>query len=304
MERGNQKHRFCLGNRVSLRYPAAHSTARVQQSAARGEGRQRMAETTTVTSTDRIVEVAGIQVHLARGGTGDPLLVLPDDIGSPGWLPFYQQMAERFDVLVPSHPGYDRSSRPEWMRSVRDIAITYQSLVTSLGIERAVVVGLGLGGWVAAEMATMAPRSFKGLVLVGAMGIQPAEGEILDQALVNYIEYARAGFQDQAAFDAVFGSEPSTDQLETWDRNREMSFRIAWKPYMYSQTLSHLLGGVQAPALIVWGEHDRIVPRSSGERYARALSNARLEIVNGAGHSVAMERPAELAALIEQFVVG
>jgi pimeloyl-ACP methyl ester carboxylesterase len=263
-----------------------------------------MAETTTATSTDRIVEVAGTQVHLSRGGSGDPLLVLPHDIGSPGWLPFYQQMADRYDVLVPSHPGYDQSSRPEWMRSVRDIAVVYQWLLAELKLESVTLVGLGLGGWIAAEMATMAPRSFKRLVLVGAMGVQPDEGEILDQALVNYIEYARAGFHDQQAFDAVYGAEPSTDQLETWDRNREMSFRIAWKPYMYSQTLPHLLGGVQTPALVVWGEHDRIVPRSSGERYARSLPHARLEIVEGAGHCVEMERPAELSRLIEHFANG
>jgi pimeloyl-ACP methyl ester carboxylesterase len=81
-----------------------------------------------------------------------------------------------------------------------------------------------------------------------------------------------------------------------------MSFRIAWKPYMYSQTLPHLLGGVQTPTLVVWGAQDRIVPRSSGERYARSLPHARLEIVEDAGHCVAMERPDELGRLIDRFV--
>jgi len=257
-----------------------------------------MTETMTSTGTDQVVEVAGVQVHLARGGSGDPLLVLHHDIGHPGWLPFYQQLAERFEVIAPSHPGYDRSSRPGWMRSVRDVAVAYQWLLADLELEGVSVVGLGFGGWIAAEMATMAPRSFKRLVLVGAMGIQPDDGEILDQSLVNYIEYARAGFHDQRAFDQVYGSEPSTDQLETWDRNREMSFRIAWKPYMYSQTLPHLLGGVTTPTLVVWGAEDRIVPQSCGERYARSLPQARLEILEGAGHCVEMERPAELVQLI------
>lgn len=260
-----------------------------------------MAGTTTVTATDRIVEVAGTQLHLARGGTGAPLLVLHHEIGTPGWLPFYAGLAERFDVLAPSHPGFDRSSRPDWMRSVRDIAIAYQWLLAKLDLDDVTVVGLGFGGWIAAELATMAPRSFRRLVLVNPMGLKPDDGEILDQALVNYIEYARAGFHDPAAFDAVFGSEPSTDQLETWDRNREMSFRIAWKPYMYSQTLPHLLGGIQAPTLVVCGAEDRIVPRSCAERYARAIPDARMENVAGAGHCVDMERPAELAATILRF---
>ena len=263
-----------------------------------------MTETTTPTGTEQTVAVAGVQLHLLRGGTGAPLLVLSNDIGNPDWLEFHQQLGRRFDVLAPSHPGYDRSSRPEWMRSVRDVAVTYQWLLADLGLDDVTLVGLGFGGWVAAEMATMAPRTFQRLVLVGAMGLQPENGEILDQALVNYIDYARAGFADEAAFERIYGSEPSVDQLETWDRNREMSFRIAWKPYMYSQTLPHLLGGVKTPALVVWGSEDRIVPRSCGERYARALPNARLELVAGAGHCVAMERPAELAQLIERFLTA
>lgn len=243
-------------------------------------------------------------MHLLRGGSGDPLLVLHHDIGNPGWLPFYQRLAERFDVIVPSHPGYDRSSRSSWMRSVRDVAIAHQWLLAALQLERVSLVGLGFGGWIAAEMATMAPRSFRRLVLVGAMGIQPTEGEILDQALVSYVDYARVGFHDQRAFEQIFGREPSTDQLETWDINRETTFRIAWKPYMYSQTLPHLLGGIAGPALVVWGRDDRIVPPSCGERYARSLPNARLVMIEACGHCVEMERPDDLAKLVTEFVVA
>ena len=112
----------------------------------------------------------------------------------------------------------------------------------------------------------------------------------------------RRGFVDQAAFDRIFGAEPPTATLEQWDLNREMSFRIAWKPYMYSATLPHLLGGVAAPALVVWGRDDRIVPLECGERYAKSLGQARLEIVDGAGHFVEMEKPEALASLVTRFV--
>ena len=120
-------------------------------------------------------------------------------------------------------------------------------------------------------MAALAPRDFHRLVLVGAMGVKPPEGDIFDQAIVSYIDYAQAGFHDQAAFARIYG-DVSTDQLVAWDLCREMSFRIAWKPYMYSQTLPHLLGGVRAPALVVWGDDDKIVPKSAGERYVGALA--------------------------------
>jgi pimeloyl-ACP methyl ester carboxylesterase len=249
------------------------------------------------------VPVAGIALHVARGGDGAPLLVLHHDIGSPERLPFYDALARRFSVLLPSHPGYDGSARPDWMRSVRDVAVVYQSLLAGRDLGADVtLVGLGFGGWIAAEMATMAPRAFKRIVLVGAMGIKPERGEIADQALVSYIDYVRRGFADQAAFDRLFGAEPVTAQLEQWDLNREMTFRIAWKPYMYSPTLPHLLGGVATPTLLVWGRDDRIVPLECGERYAKALPRARLEIVEGAGHFVEMEKPDVLAQLVTRFV--
>ena len=252
--------------------------------------------------TTEDIRLAGSTLRLRKGGSGDPLLVLSHDIGSPDRLPFYDALARRFTVYVPSHPGYDGSERPSWMRSVRDVAVTYQSVIAEINLANPSLVGLGFGGWIAAEMATMSPRAFRRLVLVGAMGVKPVTGEILDQALLSYIDYVRAGFEDQGIFDRLFGADPPTELLEQWDLNREMTFRIAWKPYMYNPTLPHLLGGVKAAALIVWGAGDKIVPLECGEVYARALPRSRLAVVSGSGHFVDMEQPEALARLIVEFV--
>ncbi len=255
----------------------------------------------SVSWTQATSEVAGLRLHLERAGNGPAVLVLHHDIGSPGRLRFYDMLAERFTVLVPHHPGWGRSERAGWMRSVRDIAAVHQWLLTELGVADVSLVGLGFGGWIAAEMASLAPRDFRRLVLVGPMGIKPPEGDILDQAIISYIAYPQAGFHDQEQFRRVYG-EVSTDQLEAWDIAREMCFRLAWKPYMYSQTLPHLLGGVRAPALVVWGDDDKIVPRGTADPWLRALPEARLEIVAGCGHFVDMEQPEVLARLVTDFV--
>jgi pimeloyl-ACP methyl ester carboxylesterase len=251
--------------------------------------------------TETRIAIGGVALRLRRGGSGSPLLILHHDFGTLDRLPAYDALAGRFDLLLPEHPGFGHSERPEWMRHPRDLAVMYRWLLAELGIARASLLGLGFGGWVAAEMATMAPTDLDRLVLVGAMGVTPPDGDILDQALVSHIDYARAGFHDQKAFDAVYGEDPSTDQLVEWDLCREMSFRIAWKPYMRSLTLPHLLGGVKAPALLVWGEHDKVVPRGAAEVYAAKLPNAELEIVPGCGHCVEMEKPAELVRLVTTF---
>ena len=259
------------------------------------------AAATGLTWTEEEASVAGVRLPVRRAGSGEPLLLLHRDTGSVESLPAYEHLAKRFTVYRPSHPGYDGAERPDWMRSVRDMAVCYQWLLAERKLTNVTLVGLGFGGWIAAEMATMAPAAFRRLVLVGAMGLKPATGDIFDQALVSYIDYARAGFDDQAVFDRLYGADPAVSQLEQWDLNREMSFRIAWKPYMYSLTLPHLLGGVSAPALVVWGRRDRVVPLACGEQYARALPRARLAVVEGAGHCVEMEQPDAFVKLITDF---
>ncbi len=247
--------------------------------------------TTTGNYTEEMVQLGTGQVHLMKGGAGKPLLLFQDDIGSPGWLPFYEELAQRFTVYVPEHPGYGQSERPEWMRSVRDMAVTHLWLLNTLGLETVPVIGLGFGGWVAAEMATMCQRQFERIVLVGAAGVQPTEGEIVDEFLVSGAEYVKQCFHDPAKFEALYGKEQTPEQHETWEINREMTVRIAWKPYMFNQALPILLGGVSTPTLVVRGREDTIVPASCAQRYVDTLTNARLQVLDGCGHCADAEQP-------------
>jgi pimeloyl-ACP methyl ester carboxylesterase len=245
--------------------------------------------------------IAGVSLRLRRAGKGPPLLILHHDIGTLDQLPIYDLLAARFTLLLPEHPGFGNSERPTWMRGVRDIAVMYRALLAELDQSRAALLGLGFGGYIVAEMVTMAPADPAHVILVGPMGIKPPDSDILDQALVSHIDYARAGFHDQAAFDALYGAEPDTDQLVAWDLCREMCFRIAWKPYMRSLTLQHLLGAIQAPSLIIWGEQDRIVPIDAAVPWAAAMPKARIERIPGCGHCVDMEQPEVLARLVTSF---
>ena len=258
----------------------------------------------TTTWTTDIIRLGETPVRVRKGGSGPPLVILHHEIGSPENLPFYDELAARFTVVRPTHPGYDGSERPDWLRSARDLAVLYQWLLPDQGLDGASVVGLGFGGWVAAEMATMSPRASRRLVLVGAMGIKPRDGDILDQALLSYFDYVRAGFADPKTLDAVYGEFIPTEMLEHWDLNREMTFRIAWKPFLYNPSLPQLLGGVRTPTLVVWGSHDRVVPLECGERYAQTLPDARLTRIDGAGHWAEMEKPIELARAITEFVTA
>jgi pimeloyl-ACP methyl ester carboxylesterase len=258
----------------------------------------------TIEWASDVIVAAGVDVHVTRGGNGPPIVILHRDIGTLDRLPFYDALARDHAVVIPRHPGYGVSPRPDWVRSVRDIAVIYQALLGRLRLQRAPLLGLGFGGWIAAEMATFAPADTPCLMLAGPMGAKPPAGDILDQALISYIEYVQAGFHDPNSFVRNYGAPPSTEQLVQWDLCREMSFRVAWKPYMYSDSLPYLLRGVESRALIVRGDDDRIVPASATALYAERLPHARLEAIAAAGHLVEMEQPDRLAALVASFVAS
>lgn len=257
----------------------------------------------SVAWTETVRDIAGTKMYLKRAGKGPAVLVLHHDIGTPDSLAFYDALAAKYDVIVPHHPGWGKSERPEWLRSPRDMAAMYAWLLTDLDIKDASLVGLGFGGWIAAEMASQAPTSYRRLVLVAPMGVKPPEGYIADQALVSYLEYPQAGFHNEAAFTTIYG-EVSSDQLEQWDVCREMSFRTAWKPYMYNQTLPHLLGGVRTPALVIHGDDDRIVPISASQAYTKALRNATMTTVADCGHFAEMDQPDAVAKLTSDFLAS
>jgi pimeloyl-ACP methyl ester carboxylesterase len=257
---------------------------------------------TATTYTERTNLVAGRKVRLLEGGSGEPVVVLHHSNGNPGWVPFYDRLAEQFRVIVPDLPGYGQSERPEWARDARDIAVLINRLLEKEAFGPVTLIGLGFGGFIAAELATMRQSALKRLVLIGAAGLQPEGGEILDQMLVDFEEYAQAGYRDADTYRRALGEDPATSFKELWDYSREMTARLSWKPYMFSRRLRPVLSEVQTPALVVWGENDQVVPLNCGELYAQSLANARLEVVPEAGHLVEMEEPERVASMIAEFV--
>jgi pimeloyl-ACP methyl ester carboxylesterase len=249
---------------------------------------------------DTRVEVGDLGVRVLRKGEGPPLLVVHDSLGNLGWLPLYERLAARYSVVVPDVPGYGRSDRPDWARNPRDLAVLVLQLLDKLGLDGVTLVGVGFGGFLAAEMATMHQTRFDRLVLVGPTGLHTREGEVTDQMLMGFAEYGLTGFRDARAFEQVIGAkELPPDVYELWDFGTEMTARVCWKPWMYSDQLPHLLREVRVPALIVCGEQDRLVPLDVGRQYGEILPDARVEVLPAAGHFVDLEEPDRLAELIE-----
>jgi pimeloyl-ACP methyl ester carboxylesterase len=254
---------------------------------------------------EETISVGGIAVHTWIGGQGDPLLVLHGAGGNRGFTRALRQFAERYTVWAPTHPGFGQSGDAEWMEGVDDLARFHLWFLEAAGLRRPHLLGSSLGGWAAAEMAAMSPGAIDKLVLVAAAGLKPERGEILDIFFHSPAELRELNVHDKTTipeWDELFGRAPTPAELEIAERNREMTARLGWKPYMHNPTLERFLPRVTNRTLIVWGREDRIVPVVCGEQYRRLLPNATLTVLDACGHLVPIEQPDTFARIVTEFL--
>lgn len=264
-----------------------------------------LSRTASATWTQKQQAVAGGTISYLQGGSGArSLLVLPRDNGHPPQHAFLDRLAAEFSVYYPWLPGFHGGDPGawDWLANPRDLAIVLRQFMDELKLERPTLLGCGFGGWLAAEMATMASGALDALVLIAPLGLKPTDGFIYDQFLVSTEAYARTAYASQSRFDEIYGQEPDLEQLERWETDREMTSRLAWKPYMYNTSLPQLLASVGTPTLILCGDADEVAPRSCGEGYLAALSNAQLDVVPQSGHALEQEQPEAAATRVLSFL--
>jgi pimeloyl-ACP methyl ester carboxylesterase len=252
--------------------------------------------TTDAAPVRRDTAVAGLSLAADVAGAGRPLVVIHHSTG-PLWTPYLERASESRQVVALHLAGFGRSERPSAARAPSDLAVLAMQHLDALALDPLDIVGLGFGGWVAAEMAAMYQRRFTSLTLVGAAGLKPAEGFIHDPMMTSFEAYVRQGFARQDRFTTMFGETPAPEIVELWDFSREMTARLTWKKWMWSTSLPALVRGVRIPAQVIWGDDDQVVPLSCGQDYAELLGGVALHVVPDAGHNIDLEQPDELARL-------
>ena len=257
--------------------------------------------------TEEKVRLGEDELTLVRGGQGRPLLVLHDELGYPGWLNWNDELAKQHELIIPLHPGFGRAPRLDWVNSTRDLAGVYARLLRERKLAPVDVIGFSFGGWLAAEMAAMDPSLFRSMVLVGPFGIRPSEGEIADIFAVPALNWLNSTVADPGSvseFENLYGgNHQSPEQFEAFDDARAECARLAWQPYMYNPSLPHHLQGVRnMPTLIVWGDRDKIVPRSAMDAYARAIPGAQVIVIEGSGHRPEVERPEQFLGAVRKHL--
>ena len=251
--------------------------------------------------SDGFVEIDGCRTHLRRGGAGKPLVFLHGASGAPVILPFMETLAERFDVLVPEHPGYGQSDEPEWLENIHDAAYFYLDFLSKLNLEEVTLVGSSMGGWMAMEMAVRDTSRIKSLVLVAPAGVAAPGVEPADIFLLPPEEVVRRLFFDQKLAEARLAEPLSAEAVDTGLKNRHTSARLAWEPRLHDPFLPKWLHRIDVPVKIIWGSEDRILPVGFVERYKKLLPKAEIDIFDNCGHLPHAEKPAQFCDSVVRF---
>jgi pimeloyl-ACP methyl ester carboxylesterase len=245
--------------------------------------------------------VGPVDLTVDEFGEGPVYLVLHGGGGPTTVAAFAQSFAASrgVRVIVPIHPGFGGTARPENFNTVRQLASLYVSLLDELGANEVTVIGNSIGGWIAAEIALLGSPRVSGVVLANAVGIDVPGHPVADFFSLTLDEvFARSYFNPEP-----FLFDPSTlpPEVLAIQAGNRVSLAAYAGTSMNDSTLEERLSEITVPVLVVWGDSDRIVDVDYGRAFAEAIPTARFQVISQSGHMPQLETPEELASAIWAF---
>ena len=258
--------------------------------------------------------VGGSELHYVRAGEGEPLLLIPGMSSTHlTWgRPFLTALERTFDCIAFDHRGTGGSGAARMPFTIPDLAGDALGLLDALGIERAHVLGVSMGGMAAQELALADPDRMRTLTL-GATYCGGPEGTLMAEEALQTLSEALASANPERVYRAIW--EINLSAAFRSDDSRFAEFREvvseppAPTPVVAQQMwacgahdTSARLGDVKTPTLVVHGSEDRMLGASNGRQIA-ALLGARLELLEDVGHMFWWEQPERSAALVRDHAL-
>lgn len=266
-------------------------------------------------TTSGYAEVNGARLWYETAGAGDALLLMHAGICDASvWDEHMAPLSARFRVIRYDMRGFGRSNLPDGPFAAHDDA---RALLASLGVIRAHLVGVSMGGTVALNLALTSPDCVSALVLVSTTvgGFTYAGPPSWVDALQEQIEAADAAgdadrLNELEVRKWVDGAGRTPDQVDPGVRTRvlamnrhtiELENPMA-TPVGLTPPAVGRLGEIHVPTLVIVGERDVPSTRASCALLAASISGARLVEMTGTAHLPCMERPAEFDAHVLGFL--
>ncbi|WP_020180414.1 alpha/beta hydrolase [Methylopila sp. M107] len=252
------------------------------------------------------VEVDGLATAYRRKGAGDIVLFLHGAGMTRTWLPIYESLSKSFDTLVPEHPGFGDTPRPDTLEGFDDLVLHYDALIRELKLDKPIhLVGHSLGGWIAASLAVFYPERFASVTLLQPMGILLPEAPSADPFRWSPEETGEILFSGAGAnYGEYFeGGDPVENAVREYEESITFA-RLTWNP-RYDWKFDHRLARVTIPVSAVGFADDRYIPVAQIRRWAELIPGAEFVLLSGANgepasHLANVQQPDKIAEIVKQ----
>ena len=270
------------------------------------------------------IRLHGHQVAYRKAGEGPAILLVHGITSSSDtWDRVFEPLAENFTVIAPDLIGHGQSAKPRGDYSMGAYASGLRDLLVALEVESATFVGHSLGGGITMQLAYQHPELCERLVLVSSGGLGPEVSLMLRAATLPGSELVipwltKAGLlslgRGAAGLLGKVGLQPGTDLEEVARGFATLADVDAMKAFVLTLRASVDLEGQrvdardrlylagEGPSLIVWGEHDRIIPVKHGREAHKLIAGNQLEIFPESGHFPHRAEPLRFAGLLRDFI--
>ncbi len=252
----------------------------------------------------KTVQTRHAAVRYLEGGAGEPLLFLH---GAGGLIsaedPLLRELARDHQVFAPFLPGYGGSDDCGELRDMLDYTLFGWDLARAFGVSDPILVGDGMGGMIAAEMAAIAPNDVSRLALIAPAGLWLEDYPVPD--LFTLLPYELPGYMFH---DVEAGARRLTAGLKLDDpaflqdylvrnaRQLGMAGKLLFP--IPERGLAQRLYRIAARTVILWGEQDRFYPAVYGEAFRDAIAGSTMVLVPECGHLVGIEQPGAVVQAI------
>ncbi|ULE32260.1 alpha/beta fold hydrolase [Mycobacterium sp. IDR2000157661] len=272
----------------------------------------------------KYLELHGDRVAYRDAGSGEETVLLIHGMAgsSETWRAVMPQLSRKYRVVAPDLLGHGRSDKPRSDYSLGAFAVWLRDLLDELGVTRATIVGQSLGGGVAMQFVYQHPDYCQRLVLISSGGLGPDVGWTLRLLSAPGAEFLLPIIAPQAVLAAG-------NRLRNWfstagiqsPRGAEMwsaysSLADAQTRHAFLRTLRSVVDyrgqavsalnrlhiAAETPIMAIWGDQDRIIPVDHAYVAQQFRPDSRLEVLEGVGHFPHVERPTEVAELLDDFI--
>ena len=253
----------------------------------------------------RVQTSAGYSIGYAEagGGAATPIIFL-HGVGSDKsvWRPQLDHFGRSRRAIAFDYPGYGDSDPAPEDTTRDDYAAAILSAMRALGVERAHICGLSLGGVVAIAMHDVAPDACASLILADTFAVHP-EGRAIYERGIAASGNLRA--MAEARVDVLLGqpADPAfrAEVVETMARIDPAAYRTGAEAVWLADQRERV-SLIAVPTLVIVGAQDLVTPPELSNELVDLIPDARMQVIEGAGHISNGERPDEFNAIVGEFI--